>query len=449
MLGLLFGLSRPVSRREYLTAGVALMLLKYAIDAAIYYAATGGALDPLGFFSPLLSSRETLVREAEGTFALASVLVALPFLWVGASMTLRRAVDAGRSPWLVFIFLVPVVNLVLMLALAMLPSAPTERVVWYAETPEPTGVAMMKSAMLGCAAGVGVGVVMVGPIAIGASGYGAVLFFVTPFVMGAVSAFLHNKDHARSLGNTVIVGIVTVALAGAAILLFALEGALCLLMAAPLAIAAGVVGATMGRAIALRTAGPGAHIAIMLLALPLLAAAESAVDHAPLREVLSVVEIDAPPEAVWPNVIGFSELPPPSRLEFELGIAYPQRARIEGTGVGAVRHCEFSTGAFVEPITQWEPPRRLSFDVVAQPPPMHEWSPYEHVHPPHLDGYLMSRRGEFRLVPLDGGRRTRLEGSTWYTLAVFPTPYWTLWSDALIHAIHERVLTHIRSLSEA
>lgn len=448
MLGLLFGLSRPVSRRQYVTAGVALMALKYAIDAAVYYAATRALLDPLSFFSPLLHTRETLLKEAEGVYALASILVALPFLWVGASMTLRRAVDAGKSPWLVFLFLVPVVNLVLMLALALLPSAPAERVVWYAQTPEPTGVAMMKSAMLGCAAGVGVGVVMVVPVGLAASGYGTVLFFVTPFVMGAVSAFLHNQNHPRSIGNTIGLGALTIALAGAAILLFALEGALCLMMAAPLAIAAGIVGALLGRAIAIRTVGPGAHIAIMLLALPLLAAAESSIEHTPLREVVSTVEIDAPPEAVWPNVIGFSELPAPTRLEFELGIAYPQRARIEGFGVGAVRHCEFSTGAFVEPITRWEPPKRLSFDVVEQPPPMQEWSPYESIHPPHLDGYLLSRRGEFRLVPLDDGRRTRLEGSTWYTLSVFPTAYWTLWSDALIHAIHTRVLTHIRTLSE-
>lgn len=447
MLALLFGLSRPVSRKQYLLAGVLLMGLKYAIDAGFYFAATGAMLDPLSFLSPLLSTRETFLREAEGAFAVASIVVALPFLWIGASMTLRRAVDAGKSPWLVFLFLVPVVNIVAMLVLAALPSAPNERVVWYAETPEPTSVAMVKSALLGCAAGVGVGVLMVLPVSAAASGYGTVLFFVTPFVMGAVSAFLHNKNHARSVGNTVLVGIVTVGLAGTAILLFALEGVLCLLMAAPIGATAGVVGALIGRAIALRTVGPGSHVAIMLLALPLLAAAETSVGHRPLREVATSLEIDAPPAKVWPNVVGFSELPPPNRLYFELGIAYPQRARIEGSGVGAVRHCEFSTGPFVEPITRWEPPHRLSFDVVAQPPPMHEWSPYDHLHTPHLDGYLTSERGEFRLIPLDGGTRTRLEGSTWYRINIFPAPYWTLFSDALIHSIHERVLTHIAHLS--
>ena len=159
-------------------------------------------------------------------------------------------------------------------------------------------------------------------------------------------------------------------------------------------------------------------------------------------EVTTVMEVDAPPEIVWNHVVSFAELPPPSRFVFDLGVAHPVRARIEGSGVGAVRHCEFSTGAFVEPITHWEPGRRLAFDVAEQPPPMTEWSFYEHVHAPHLDDFLRCQRGEFRLSELPGGR-TRLEGTTWYELEMGPTAYWKLWADGLIHAIHARVLEHI------
>ena len=75
---------------------------------------------------------------------------------------------------------------------------------------------------------------------------------------------------------------------------------------------------------------------------------------------------------------------------------------------------------------------------------MHEWSPYRDLHPPHLDGTMRSRRGEFRLVELPGGR-SRLEGSTWYELQLDPQPYWSIWSDLLIHQIHGRVLRHIKA----
>ncbi len=72
--------------------------------------------------------------------------------------------------------------------------------------------------------------------------------------------------------------------------------------------------------------------------------------------------------------------------------------------VRAVRRCEFSTGAFVEPITAWEPPGRLAFDVASQPAPMTEWSPCAGLSPPHLSRSFRTRRGEFRMRALPGGR---------------------------------------------
>jgi hypothetical protein len=72
--------------------------------------------------------------------------------------------------------------------------------------------------------------------------------------------------------------------------------------------------------------------------------------------VRSAVEINAPPEAVWRQVIAFAEIPPPQELLFRAGIAYPIGAEISGSGVGATRQCIFSTGPFEEPITVWDEP---------------------------------------------------------------------------------------------
>lgn len=78
---------------------------------------------------------------------------------------------------------------------------------------------------------------------------------------------------------------------------------------------------------------------------------------------------------------------------------------------------------------------------------MEEWSPYRDIHPPHLDGYFRSVRGEFRFVDLPDGR-TRLEGSTWYELDIAPTFYWSLITDSVIHRIHLRVLEHVKRETE-
>jgi hypothetical protein len=78
---------------------------------------------------------------------------------------------------------------------------------------------------------------------------------------------------------------------------------------------------------------------------------------------------------------------------------------------------------------------------------MKELSPYESIYAPHLESGLRSRAGEFRLIALPGGR-TRLEGSTWYRLGIHPDAYWRVYSDAIIHRIHLRVLEHIKRLAE-
>ena len=161
------------------------------------------------------------------------------------------------------------------------------------------------------------------------------------------------------------------------------------------------------------------------------------------QQIPTLLSLDQSLLLVWPHVVAFREIPVPDDWLFRVGVAYPIRARIDGTGVGAMRYCVFSTGSFVEPITRWEVGRRLSFDVIESPATMTELSPYRNLSPRHLHGYLRSRRGEFRFVDLGDGR-TRLEGSTWYEIEMAPEGYWQMFSDMLIHRIHQRVLDHIK-----
>jgi hypothetical protein len=151
---------------------------------------------------------------------------------------------------------------------------------------------------------------------------------------------------------------------------------------------------------------------------------------------------------VWRYVVAFPALEAPRERLFRLGVAAPVAARIDGSGVGAVRYCDFTTGSFVEPITAWEEERLLAFDITEQAPPMRELSPYGDIRAPHLDGYFRATYGEFRLSELPGGR-TRLEGRTRYRVDMFPQAYWTILADEIVEAIHLRVLRHIKQLAEA
>jgi hypothetical protein len=141
-----------------------------------------------------------------------------------------------------------------------------------------------------------------------------------------------------------------------------------------------------------------------LIALPLIAFGESRWDSVAEYVVVTSVDVAAPPEVVWRSVVKFPPLTTPQPWLFRLGIAGPESAVIEGEGVGAIRRCVFTTGSFVEPITAWDAPRRLAFDVTEQPEPMFELTPYRHVHPPHLKSSFRSTRGGV-LAPAAGRRR--------------------------------------------
>jgi hypothetical protein len=267
--------------------------------------------------------------------------------------------------------------------------------------------------------------------------------------MGLTSALVYGYHAPRGLGECLFVATLSLIVLVTALLLFAVEGVVCLFMAGPIAGLLVLLGGTVGWILQRRPGAAPSPAMLLVVALvsPLLMAAEQASPpEPPLLAVTTSIEVDATPEVVWSHVIAFSEMAPPTELLFRLGIAYPIRASLDGEGPGAVRHCVFSTGAFVEPITVWDPPRRLAFGVTAQPAPLDEWTPWPNVRPAHLEGYLHSERGEFRLSALSGGR-TRLEGTTWYRHALWPATYWRFWSDAIIHRIHARVLRHIRAQS--
>jgi uncharacterized membrane protein YhaH (DUF805 family) len=448
-----FGVRSAVTPRMYLASGAGLMLFKYAIEAAVIHFHTQRLLTPAEFLNPLFNVRLEMLGMAPPWVGWGIFLWSLPFVWIALSMSVRRAADAGLSPWAGMLVLVPLSNLLVMLALAAMPRAGRDdwTVREQADGPSVQQNPGYRHALRAIGVGLLLGLIMLGLSVYTFDLYGASLFLGTPLLMGAIAAFIYNRPESRSTASTMGVISLLMMATGGTLILFALEGAICIAMAAPLAIPLGLIGGLIGKAIAESTGTSMRHTLSLLAVLPVLTGAESlsrpGTRVAELM-VLTSVEIGAPPEEVWPFVVAFPELPPPDEWYFQVGIACPVRARIEGEGVGAIRYCEFTTGTFVEPITVWEEPSRLAFDVSEQPNPMRELSPYRHVHPPHLDQHsLRSRRGEFRLIPLPGGR-TRLEGRTWYTFEMFPLGYWSLWSDVLIHRIHLRVLRHIQRLAE-
>ncbi|MEM6765329.1 MAG: hypothetical protein AAF655_10400, partial [Bacteroidota bacterium] len=235
-----------------------------------------------------------------------------------------------------------------------------------------------------------------------------------------------------------------------AIIILAFEGIICLGMAAPIFGIVTWVGASIAYNLSKKPFQPGTVSMVVAPAsiILLLGFLESFTpSKAPLISVETSVIIKADKQAIWDQLVAFTEIDEPTEWMFKTGIAYPTHAEIRGKGVGAIRECHFTTGAFIEPITTWDEPNLLAFSVEKQPPPMIEWSIYDKIDVAHVDGYFLSEKGQFKLEAIDS-LQVKLTGTTWYRHHIWPNHYWRLWSDAILHRIHYRVLDHIKAEAE-
>jgi uncharacterized membrane protein YhaH (DUF805 family) len=436
-------------RTVYVLCGILLFAIKYNIDRVIATVFFHRKWLPWEYLFP--STRNLLKFEDSNTFLIVLLISAAPFIWIGCVLTIRRLHSAGLPLWLVGLFFVPFVNLFLFAILSILPeNERTVRVVTKGHFQLRNLIPKSKfgSALLAVILNAISALIFTRFSVYTLNQYGWGLFVGLPFCLGLTSSLIYCYHEPRKWGESALVAVISLGIAAATLMIFAFEGMICVLMAAPLFGGLALLGASLGHALQFQpSAQPKVFCISNLLVMTIMSVQFAAQPEPTLFAVTTTMEINAPAATVWKNVISFSELPPPDEMIFKTGIAYPTRAEIHGSGVGAVRHCRFSTGAFVEPITVWNEPHLLRFSVEKNPAPMEEWTIYDEIHPPHLEGFFLAQQGEFSLIPISKDE-TLLKGTTWYYHNLWPETYWKVWSDYLVHTIHTRVMRHIKRLSE-
>ncbi|HET8624835.1 MAG TPA: hypothetical protein VFM14_14825 [Gemmatimonadales bacterium] len=113
-----------MSRRDYLVWGALLALIKFSGDAALVWLGTGRLWTPPDYLQSVPLLLATRLEGAPRWLMPGLALWTLPFLWIGVTMTLRRALDAGLNAWITLVFFVPWFNYELMALLGLLPSRP-------------------------------------------------------------------------------------------------------------------------------------------------------------------------------------------------------------------------------------------------------------------------------------------------------------------------------------
>jgi hypothetical protein len=186
--------------------------------------------------------------------------------------------------------------------------------------------------------------------------------------------------------------------------------------------------------------------------LPLAGFPVDAIAPAPQHEaeVRTVVDIDAPPAAVWKNTVEIPQIRAAERRwTFShniVGVPQPVDARLQGQGVGAVRHLRWTRGVtFEEVVTNWQENRSLTWRFRFGPQSIPD-SVEGHI---KIDSaYLKLLGGDYRLAPLAGGR-TRLTLTTRYMIATPINAYCDAWGHVFLTDFHRAVLTVIKQRSEA
>ena len=448
-----------IDRGPYVLLGALCFVVKHAVDrlvAALVFSRPWQLWSYL--LAPEKAMRAAFVGREDAVFWAVMVALALPFIWIGVVLTLRRLRSVGLPTGLLAVFFVPFLNLVMFAVLCVLPArlagnatstqhpGPFHAALGRVIPDHPVGSAAMALLLT---VPFGVLATILGTTFLETYGWG--VFVGLPFCLGLASVLLCGYHRERTYGRCVKVSCISVLLLGASLVALPIEGVICLVMAMPLGMILAMMGGSIGYVLQdcrwTRSQATTVCMVLVFVSPTLMGIEHLSGPEADLLAVRTSVDVDAPREVVWRHVIRFPDIPEPKEWIFRHGVAYPTRARIEGHGAGAIRYCEFSTGAFVEPIQVWDEPELLRFSVASRPDPMRELTPYAVLRPPHLDGSLRSEGGQFLFVPLAGGR-TRLEGTTWYRNHIWPSRYWQAWSDLIIQRIHLRVLRHIKTLAE-
>lgn len=257
---------------------------------------------------------------------------------------------------------------------------------------------------------------------------------VIPLAIGLVAAWIWRPLHL-SFGGTALHSLSCTLLGLGGAWLFLREGTICLLIVSPLLFVFVLAGALVGR-VWFRPDRTKLNLCLLPL-LALLAVREPLTRVEEPAVVSDEMLIHAPPQKVWPQVTSFPAITAvPHYWLFRLGLPRPMATTSAGDYVGAPRRCIFSGGAiFLEKVAELEPNKKLTFDILAQPPD------------PELIGHLTAQRGQFELRDNHDGTTT-LIGRTWYVLHVRPLWYFDRWTRSIFRAVHLRVMENVREQAE-
>jgi len=112
-----------IDRKSYAVVGCSFFILKYFLDKFVAFAVFGRPWFLWSYWQPFgPDARVNAIHPDTRVFAGTLLVLAIPFIWLGVTLTVQRLRDAGKPLWLVVLFFVPVINLLFFFLLCAMES---------------------------------------------------------------------------------------------------------------------------------------------------------------------------------------------------------------------------------------------------------------------------------------------------------------------------------------
>jgi hypothetical protein len=278
---------------------------------------------------------------------------------------------------------------------------------------------------------------------------GAFLFSM-PFAFGALVCFLGYKFGRP--GRFWSLAAPPLLIAGLSVLAFLLgmEAAICLIVASPVLMVMAMLGGWIMSCILNRGGRDRVYVSLFVL-LPYAVAPMEQLRQAPheTRVMRNEITIHATPQMVWSQIQSVPAIQPeelPSQWIYHIGFPRPIAATIDKQGVGGRRHATFERDvSFFEVVTHWEPAKKLSFTIKADPDFIPHTAFDEHI---IVGGRFYDvLNGTYVIEPLNDGTCV-LHLSSTHRLSTRFNWYAGWWSEWVMNQIQGSILEVIRQRCE-
>ncbi len=273
---------------------------------------------------------------------------------------------------------------------------------------------------------------------------------ILPAALSAAIAVVLDWQGRRELRFYFLVPMCLFGVAAVAATILLREGAVCIIMLAPLWLLAGL-GGSLGVYSFRKRRRSGGALCTVVLVIPLLAI--QAEGQLPTPEATARVSRDivvaASPERIWPLLIAIPQVRAGEGRwnvsQDVIGIPRPLDARLVGQGIGAERLARWDAGIkFREVITEWRPLDRIAWDFVFDD--MTGWG-FTDRHLIPDSSYFKVLKGGYVLTPLGPGR-TRVSLDTTYWMKTPVNGYAALWGEFFLGDLQTNLLALVKRRAE-